>query len=319
MQEDTLNMDPLTDISIEPEYLTQDAQKYPQYCRFSREVLPSFEQVLKQWFEPIDSPQKQLIQAGRYAVFNGGKRIRPLLLLAVARHYNVEMQQALAIAGAIELIHTYSLIHDDLPCMDDDDFRRGKKSLHKIIGEGLALLTGDFLLTYSFDRLSATETIDSTNKIKLIQTITKAAGHQGMVGGQYLDLTAHQHPNSKELLQWIHRKKTGALFTASVVCGAILAKCNTDELHAWEKLGQELGLLFQLIDDLLDFLPSTLTTRIPLGPSSYIVMEGVDKTWEEVQALQLRIEQDLNLLCGSKSLLHELLELMCARYQPPPK
>lgn len=313
-------------IPSEVTHLTDSPEKYPLYEKLSSSMLPPLEALLDKWLTPGDCPQKELVEAARYCVFSGGKRVRPLLLFATLDHYQPTIAQeapslqstAIEIAACIELIHTYSLIHDDLPSMDDDDLRRGRKTLHTIIGEGPSILAGDFLLTLAFEKLSMIEMENPALLLKIIQTIARASGNQGMVGGQYLDITAHQHPHTKELLTWIHRKKTGALFTASVLSAALLMGIEQTCLHKWEKIGQEMGLLFQLIDDLIDSLPSNLTEPIPLGPSSYIAMAGSEKTWEEVQQLRQQIEKELIEICPDKdrgSALQDIVELICHRYE----
>lgn len=308
--------------------MTSCPQSYPKYHELYNRVIPPLEELLDHWLTQQDCPQKELIEAARYAVFSGGKRVRPLLLFATVDHYREQrdaevMPEAIEIAACIELIHTYSLIHDDLPCMDDDDYRRGRKTLHTIIGEGLSVLVGDFLLTLAFEKLAGIQFKEPSLVLKIIQTIARASGHQGMVGGQYLDITAHKHPHTKELLTWIHRKKTGALFTASVLSAALILDCSNEDLQKWEKIGQEMGLLFQLIDDLIDSLPSKNTERIPLGPSSYIAMAGSEKTWEEAQKLRKQIQQELTMIVPggtsanhSESALSDIIDLICHRYEP---
>lgn len=318
-------------LEIETDSLTQTPGHYPRYQALAEKSLPPLQHCLDRWLTPQDTPQKELIDAARYAVFSGGKRVRPLLLFATIDHYQLSSAQAptplaIEVAACIELIHSYSLIHDDLPSMDDDDYRRGKKTLHTIIGEGLAILVGDFLLTLAFEKLSTLKLANAPLQLKLIETIARASGHQGMVGGQYLDITAHKHPHTKELLTWIHRKKTGALFTASILSGALIQECAQDQLVAWEKIGQDMGLLFQLIDDLIDSLPSTLTQRIPLGPSSFIAMSGSEETWKEALALREQIKKELNALKALPSAhavtteptcaLLDIVDLICHRYEP---
>lgn len=308
--------------------LSEDQERFFHYHQLSNMIIPPLHACLDSWLSPIETPQKEIIQAARYALFSGGKRVRPLLLGATIaasfpqREDPAKIAGVIEVAAVIELIHTYSLIHDDLPCMDNDDYRRGRKTLHKIIGEGLALLVGDFLLTLAFEKLAAISSIDAALRCRLVEMIARSCGHQGMVGGQYLDLTAHQHPHTKELLTWIHRKKTGSLFTCSILSGALLAGCESEQLAKWEALSQDLGLLFQLIDDLLDAMPSNNTTRIPLGPSSYIAMSGSESAWDEALELRRQIFLQLEQLTSSqqsaKKAFEEMVELICAQYKQQP-
>ena len=183
-------------------------------------------------------------EAARYAVLGGGKRIRPRLVIAAAELYGAPVEHSLLPACALELIHSYSLIHDDLPCMDDDDFRRGKPSLHKVYGEAHALLVGDFLLTLAFELLTGSPHLTPLQRLELIKTLTLRAGGDGMIGGQVLDLA--QHSNTEE----IHRKKTAALFIAACEFGGIIG--DHSDLEFLREFGENLGLAFQLLDDLAD-------------------------------------------------------------------
>lgn len=210
------------------------------------------------------------IESMRYSLFVGGKRIRPILCLAGAaavddgeeiRHH------ALPVACALECIHTYSLIHDDLPAMDDDDLRRGKPTNHTVFGEAAAILAGDGLLTFAFELLSgpASVAIADPARIRLIQTIARAAGPLGMVGGQSLDMLYEGKQVSYEVLRRIHQSKTGALITASVVSGALVAGASEEQEAALRAYGDNIGLAFQIVDDLLDVEATTAELGKPAG------------------------------------------------------
>lgn len=190
-----------------------------------------------------------LLEAARYATLTEGKRLRPQLVLLTSQLYGVPTEDALLPACTIELIHTYSLIHDDLPCMDNDDFRRGKPSLHKAYPEWLALLTGDFLLTYAFELLTETS-LPPHQKLALIRTLSQRAGLKGMLGGQELDLSLIGQEISWEILKQLHLNKTAALITASFEFGGILG--NSPHQDCLYEIGQLLGLSFQIQDDLED-------------------------------------------------------------------
>jgi len=210
------------------------------------------------------------IESMRYSLFVGGKRIRPVLCLAGAEAVNnsaAVRKNALPVACALECIHTYSLIHDDLPAMDDDDLRRGKPTNHTVFGEAAAILAGDGLLTFAFDLLSsqAASGIGDSARIRIIQTIARAAGPLGMVGGQSLDMIYEGQHVGYETLRVIHRSKTGALITASVLSGALVAGANHEQEEALRTYGNNIGLAFQIVDDLLDVESTTEALGKPAG------------------------------------------------------
>ncbi|CRX38084.1 polyprenyl synthetase family protein [Estrella lausannensis] len=202
---------------------------------------------------PENSPyHASLFEAARYSLLSSAKRLRPLLALAVAETYGVSHLQAVNAACALELIHTYSLIHDDLPCMDDDDFRRGRPTLHKVFGESTALLAGDYLLTRAFEIIAKDPHLTSDKKVELIQILSERAGGDGMIGGQVMDLEAETAPPALSLLEIIHAKKTGCMILAAVEFGACLAGSPPDERTHLEAYAKEVGIAFQIIDDVLD-------------------------------------------------------------------
>lgn len=200
-------------------------------------------------------PARDLYQAMRYSLFAGGKRLRPILCIAASESVGGDMEPVMPFACALELIHTYSLIHDDLPVMDDDDFRRGKPTNHKVFGEAMALLAGDALLTEAF-RLMTSPAVSSRgtlqNVVSAIHVIAEAAGHGGMVGGQVVDIQSEGKSPDLPTVQFIHVHKTGALIAASVVSGAILAGGDPGQVASMTRYGQNIGLAFQISDDILD-------------------------------------------------------------------
>jgi geranylgeranyl pyrophosphate synthase len=203
---------------------------------------------------PPESTEPQRLHAAiRWSVFAGGKRFRPALLLAAGRTFGAHTDQLIRTACAIEMIHTYSLIHDDLPSMDDDDLRRGRATCHVKFDEATAILAGDALQTLAFQTIAEDGNLDASLPVKLIVEIARAAGTPaGMVAGQALDLEAELREVTSEQLQGIHQHKTGALIRAAARCGAMIAGANEEELQAISEYGINLGLLFQITDDLLD-------------------------------------------------------------------
>ncbi len=213
-------------------------------------MIESFEFLLDELLHPSKLPAGILADAARYAALGGGKRLRPQLLMAVSTLSGRPLAPSLVPACAIEMIHTYSLIHDDLPCMDDDDTRRGRPSLHKTFTEGQALLTGNFLLTYAFELLSTAPHLTVDQRLQLIQTLSRRSGAWGMIGGQELDIRWDPKAATEAALQDLHSRKTGALIQAAIECGIIIGE--PEDAPQLKKLGTLLGQLFQLLDDLQD-------------------------------------------------------------------
>jgi geranylgeranyl diphosphate synthase type II len=212
------------------------------------------EEALQYYLPGEDNIPADIYKAVRYTVFNGGKRVRPILCLAAAEAVGGDLGSAIPVACALELIHSYSLIHDDLPAMDDDDFRRGKPACHKVFGENMAILAGDALLTEAFVLLSHMEKVrlSAERRLAVIQEIAQAAGINGMVGGQALDVLSGKFVSDENTLHEIHRRKTGALIVAAVKSGAIIFNAPKDKIQALAEYGINLGLAFQIADDILN-------------------------------------------------------------------
>ena len=216
--------------------------------------------ALDRWLPSENEPPEIIHRAMRYSVFAGGKRIRPILCLAAADAVRSQAPGVMEAACALEMIHTYSLIHDDLPALDNDDFRRGRPTCHKQFGEAMAILAGDALLTLAFHVLARAELPDSNTRIRLVEELSTAAGTPGgMIAGQVEDLQGEGKTPTPELLESIHRAKTGALLTASVRMGAICAGASDQELAALTRYGRHVGLAFQIVDDILDVEQSSET------------------------------------------------------------
>jgi geranylgeranyl diphosphate synthase type II len=211
------------------------------------------DRTLDRWIPPETEPPEVIHKAMRYSLFAGGKRIRPVLCIAAAQAVSDASEGVENAACTLELIHTYSLIHDDLPALDNDDLRRGRPTNHKVFGEAMAILAGDSLLTFAFEVLASLPDADAERRVALIAELASASGTvKGMIAGQVHDLEGeHQQPTA-ELLDRIHRAKTGALLCASVRMGAIYAGASPDRLQALSRYGEHIGLAFQIVDDLLD-------------------------------------------------------------------
>lgn len=226
------------------------------YLKEKKGLVDSF---LKDYFTPDFSP-KVLKDSMTYSLSAGGKRIRPILCLAAHEACSGDSDDILAFASSIELIHTYSLIHDDLPAMDNDDLRRGKPTNHKVFGEGMAILAGDGLLTEAFFMMAnslSNKNIKNTALVRAIKEMASVSGIHGMVGGQAQDLLSENSEPDKDTLSFIHKHKTGALISGSLRAGAILANCSKHELGSITRYGENIGLAFQVIDDILDIEGST--------------------------------------------------------------
>ena len=214
---------------------------------------------LKRLLPPSSTKPKKLHEAIRYSIFAGGKRLRPLLCLAAAEACRGTWERALPLACAVECIHTYSLIHDDLPAMDDDDLRRGKPTNHKVYGEAMAILAGDALQTCAFEMTAGCEATARYGHQAFVQELARAAGSRQLVAGQAADLEAEGEALSRSELQFIHERKTSALLRCSVRLGGMSADCPPRELDALTEFGSRVGLAFQVIDDILDVTQSTET------------------------------------------------------------
>jgi geranylgeranyl diphosphate synthase, type II len=226
------------------------------YQSFKEYHVPKIDQQLSEHILSIGAPAI-LKEAMHYSLTAGGKRVRPLFLVAVLDLLKVNHSEALTVGATIEMVHTYSLIHDDLPSMDNDDFRRGKLTNHKVYGEALAILAGDGLLTYSFGVLARLKEVTAENKLELIHLLSKAAGAEGMVGGQVLDIESERKIVTVNELEKIHINKTGALLSFSIEAGAILARANDKTRKALTDFGFHIGLAFQIQDDILDIEGTT--------------------------------------------------------------
>jgi farnesyl diphosphate synthase len=217
---------------------------------WTRTCLAQVEQALENWV-PADAPGG-LGEAMRYGVLDGGKRLRPLLVLAAARAAQGQMEAAMRAAVAVELIHAYSLVHDDMPCMDNDVLRRGKPTVHVRFGQAQAMLAGDAMQALAFEVLTPDEGVEPAMQARLCRLLAQSAGHAGMAGGQAIDLASVGKPLAEEVLRDMHRRKTGALLQASVQMGAA---CGNVDDRAWQALsefGAVIGLAFQVVDDILD-------------------------------------------------------------------
>ena len=252
-------------------------------------------------------------QAMRYSVENGGKRIRPALLLEFCRVCGGDYNKAVPFACALEMIHTYSLIHDDLPCMDNDDFRRGKPSCHIAFGEEYALLAGDALLTLAFETAMKSN-LSAEITVKAAKELAKAAGVMGMVGGQVLDLQNEGKKVGVSDLQKTDELKTGELIRAACVLGCVCAGADDKKIAAAEKYAHDIGIAFQIVDDILDVTSDEETLGKPIGSdeenqkSTYVSLLGIEKSRKTAEELTLNAQKALDAFDGDVSSLKDFAE-----------
>lgn len=241
------------------------------------------ENYLLKLFKNEGTYDKKLYEAMDYSLNIGGKRVRPLLFMNTYSVYKDNYKDVMDVAAAIEMIHTYSLIHDDLPCMDNDDLRRGKPTNHKVFGEAMALLAGDGLLSEAMNVMFKYCTYKDLNAVKACSLIAEACGAYGMVGGQVVDMISTGKEISKEQLKYMHRKKTGALIKAAILSGAVLGEAPTDEYKLFEEFGEKVGLAFQIKDDILDIVGDSKTmgkkakSDIENDKTTYVTTYGLDE------------------------------------------
>ncbi len=280
-----------------------------------QEIENYLEKLMKEYYPPLS---KTLQEAMEYSLFSGGKRIRPILTELVSEMLGGSMEEARKTGSAIELIHTYSLIHDDLPSMDDDDLRRGKPTNHRVYGPGIAILAGDGLLTLAFNILSNLK-LSTTQTLKIIKLISKGAGPKGMVGGQVLDLEAEEKQLSLDKLKKVHQAKTGGLFRASILGGALCANPADKEVQALETYAYNLGLLFQVTDDVLDVVGDSKKLGKKSGQdkrlnkSTYPSLLGLEGARSEAISLAEKAKNSLSIFDNRADLLLDLVDFVLNR------
>jgi geranylgeranyl diphosphate synthase type II len=260
-----------------------------------------------------------LFKAARYSLLGAGKRLRPVLTIATTETFGKPGEAALSAACALEMIHTYSLIHDDLPCMDNDDFRRGKPSSHKAFGEGHAVLTGDYLLTYAFEVVVNDPHLSAQQKVALIGLFAKNSGGHGMIGGQIMDIQSEGKEIGIDLLKHIHRYKTGALINASILAGGIIGEASPGELQLLNDFGQDIGLAFQIVDDVIDVTSSEIkhgkvvASDVANQKTTYVTLLGLEAAQETADVLYDRSLSHLAKIGKDTSILQALAKRLVHR------
>ena len=283
-----------------------------------KKLAASVDTALGRFLPARSCEPRPLHRAMRYSIFAGGKRLRPVLCLLTGRMLGGRRAALMSPACALEMVHTYSLIHDDLPAMDDDDFRRQKPTSHKVFGEALAILAGDALLTLAFETITV-RVRDGKRAARLCRELTRAAGSAGMVGGQVFDLEGEGKKPNARLVEQIHRMKTASLIRASVRMGAIAAGASAPQLRALSRFGEKLGLLFQVTDDLLDEtgdaadVGKRLRKDAKRGKQTYPRVHGIDETRGLAAKLAAQAESALGGFGPRARLLGEIPRFILQR------
>lgn len=282
----------------------------------------SLEAALASYLPQCPLPEDQVAQAMGYSLLGGGKRIRGALVLAFYHLYHEETEAALPYAGALEMIHAFSLIHDDLPCMDDDDLRRGKPSCHKAFGEAQALLAGDALLSLAFEIMTEPQHSRFFPPERVLQAVNRlgrATGLGGMIGGQAIDLAQEGKDTPAELLERMHKLKTGALLAVAAEIGCILAGADREAGQAAVEYAAHVGFAFQIMDDILDITGDTALLGKPVGSdeangkTTYVSLYGLDAARNEVEQLNAKAKKALDKLPGDTRFLKGLADLLVCR------
>lgn len=278
-----------------------------------------FDQRLSEILTTAETPYQIVSEAMHYSVTLGGKRIRPCLVLESCRACGGKDDGAIVLGCALEMVHTYSLIHDDLPCMDDDDLRRGQPSCHKKYGYANALLAGDALLTKAFETIAEADTLSADAKVNAVSVLSSCAGIDGMVGGQVLDLAYEGKPIDFDTLALLNRLKTGRLLVAAVKLGAVAGGADDSVTEALTAYAENLGAAFQIRDDILDIISDTATLGKPVGSdaenqkNTYATMVGVEAAEREVERLTAAACDALFPLGDSAENLKKLAHYLCDR------
>jgi geranylgeranyl diphosphate synthase type II len=278
------------------------------------------ERALDRYLPKANAKPATLHRAMRYSLFAGGKRLRPILCLAAAEACRGNVSNVLPLACALECIHTYSLVHDDLPSMDNDDFRRGRPTCHKVFGDGIAVLAGDALLTIAFEIVSRTKPATRYDISVLLREIAVAAGSQRLIAGQVADLEAEGKNVKRDQLQYIHENKTAAILKTSVRLGAMSANANARKLSAITRFGQRLGLAFQIIDDILDvtqtseILGKSAGKDVAAKKATYPAVIGLEKSRAEARRLTRQAHNALSVFSNRDAEpLHALANYLLER------
>lgn len=284
--------------------------------------ITEIEEILKKYLPKQEGFQKEIMEAMEYSLMAGGKRLRPMLMKETFEMFGGEGEIIEPFMAAMEMIHTYSLVHDDLPAMDNDEYRRGRKTTHVVYGEAMGILTGDALLNYAFETAAEAFTMFPEKSLqigKALQILAKKAGIYGMIGGQVVDVNSEGKSIPKEVLDFIHELKTSALIESSMMIGATLAGASPEEIQTVETIAKNVGIAFQIQDDILDVTSSLEVLGKPVlsdeknEKTTYVTLVGLDKAREYVEVIS---NEAIDFLCkfeAKNPFLEELLRELIHR------
>ena len=292
----------------------------PDFGRRLTEIADRVTVALDQLIPPAQGPEADLMRAMRHSALANGKRMRPFYVIETGAMFEAPEKSLLRTAAALECVHCYSLIHDDLPCMDDDDFRRGQPTVHKAINEATAVLAGDALLTLAFKILASRETHQDPHiRLKLLERLADSSGAQGMVGGQMIDMLETDSPRDLNTITRMQRLKTGALISYSVEAGGIIGGANEAERHALHGFSHDLGLAYQISDDLLDATGDEADVGKPLrtdevaGKANFVTLLGVEQAQERVRLLAAQAKEHLAIFHSRANILLQSVDFVLDR------
>lgn len=280
------------------------------------------EEILKKYLPVQEGYQKIITEAMAYSLMAGGKRLRPMLMKESFDLFGGEGDLIEPFMAAIEMIHTYSLVHDDLPAMDNDDYRRGRKTTHVVYGEDMGILAGDALLNYAFETACVALDLEPEKSMRIgraMKILAEKAGIHGMIGGQVVDVKESGHRISEDVLDFIYRLKTGALIESSVMIGAVLAGASEEEISVMESIAGKVGMAFQIQDDILDITSTTEMLGKPVHSdeknekTTYVTLKGIEESRKDVERLTAEAVGELDGLGRENEFLKELIKWLVYR------
>ena len=291
------------------------------FAQLQQEKVIEIEQLLREYLPVQSGYQKIITEAMEYSLMAGGKRLRPMMMQEVFRLFGGTMKAIEPFMAAIEMIHTYSLVHDDLPAMDNDDYRRGRLTTHKVYGEAMGVLSGVALLNYAYETMFQAfgMTSDKEKVAEALRIMSSKTGLYGMLGGQSVDVENDGKPITREMLDYIYKHKTSALIEASMMCGAVLAGADKEETALVEKAASDIGLAFQIQDDILDVTSTSQELGKPVHSDeknnkvTYVTLFGVEEASRQVKTLSENALKALNNLNYKNEFLNELILEMASR------
>jgi geranylgeranyl diphosphate synthase type II len=291
-----------------------------EFKNWFKEKVKIVDEYLEQIIEIKENPQQIIYEAMNYSLLSEGKRLRPVLLLSAYELFKDDIKEALPFACSMEMIHTYSLIHDDLPAMDNDDYRRGKLSNHKKFGEAMAILAGDGLLNKAFEiGLEAALKLKSINAIKALKIIADSSGTEGMIGGQVIDMEGEVKISSIEELKYMYSLKTGAIIKSSIRAGAVLAGANEEEIKLLENYAEKIGMAFQIEDDILDITGTQEALGKAIGSDAtnnkitYLTFKNIHEAKKDIEKFTKEAIESLSIFGNKAVNLIELAKYLTSR------